>query len=147
MKRKIYSSSTKQTPHLLLLHAEASLEHASLDNAFFHMNFQSRLRFPFPSHTPSWFIGHMARSLRDLPALLEDIDLVIEARDSRLPLTSINTAFDTALEQSWGPKSLTDGGGYKGKGKGREKVVVYTKRDLAEEKYEEVSGATRVVWG
>ena len=80
----------------------------------------------------------MAKSLRELPALLEDIDLVIEARDARLPLTSINGAFDSALEQSWGPKGLRDGL-YHGKGKEKEKLVIYTKRDLAEAKYEEVS--------
>lgn len=97
------------------------------------MVFIPRATFTFPARTPSWFIGHMAKSLRDLPSLLEDIDLVIEARDARLPLTSNNGAFDAALEQSWGHKGLS------GKGKGKEKLVVYTKRDLAEEKYEEVS--------
>ena len=102
------------------------------------MTFCPRPTFSFPTRTPSWFIGHMARSLRDLPALLDDIDLVIEARDARLPLTSINPAFDDALEQSWGPRGL-ESGKYFGKGKGREKVVVYTKRDLAEARYEEVS--------
>lgn len=79
----------------------------------------------------------MVKSLRRLPALLEDIDLVIEARDARLPLTSINTVFDKMLESAWGWA-----GTGKGKGKdlgGREKIVVYTKRDLAEERYEEVS--------
>ncbi|KAK4686204.1 hypothetical protein P7C73_g3922, partial [Tremellales sp. Uapishka_1] len=91
------------------------------------MAFQPRLIFPFPTRTPSWFAGHMARSLRELPTLLEDIDLVIEARDARLPLTSINSAFDDVLS-----KVRMDR-----KGKGREKLVVYTKRDLAEGKYEE----------
>jgi len=100
------------------------------------MTFLPRTHFPFPTRTPSWYLGHMARSLRDLPTLLTDIDLVIESRDARLPLTSINTAFNSALEQSWGPR-MRDGR-YTGKGKGREKVVVYTKRDLAEKKYEEV---------
>ncbi|WWD22457.1 hypothetical protein CI109_106948 [Kwoniella shandongensis] len=84
-----------------------------------------RPTFPYPLRTPSWFAGHMSRSLRELPSLLEDIDLVIEARDARLPLTSINTAFDALLSKS------------RGKGKERERVVVYTKRDLAEKRYEE----------
>jgi hypothetical protein len=103
----------------------------------------------------------MARTLRDLPKQLQDIDLVIEARDARLPLTSVNGAFDTVLERAWGRSATAgmigveeylmsrDGGGAGSsswgggwvdrKGKGREKVVVYTKRDLAERKYEEVS--------
>ncbi|WWC99308.1 hypothetical protein V866_006209 [Kwoniella sp. B9012] len=82
--------------------------------------------FPYPARIPSWFAGHMSRSLRELPTLLENIDLVIEARDSRLPLTSINSTFDQMLSRA-----------KKGKGKEKEKLVVYTKRDLAERRYEE----------
>ncbi|EIW68017.1 hypothetical protein TREMEDRAFT_15554, partial [Tremella mesenterica DSM 1558] len=86
--------------------------------------------FLFPTRTPSWFLGHMVRSLRALPALLEDIDLVIEARDARLALTSINPTFDNILAKAWGSR--------KGKERAdeREKVVVYTKRDLAEGRFE-----------
>lgn len=72
----------------------------------------------------------MARSLNQLPTLLKDIDLVIEARDARLPLTSVNAAFDDVLRQSWG---------LDGRPSGRGKLVVYTKRDLAEARYEQVS--------
>ncbi|OCF36188.1 mitochondrial GTPase 1 [Kwoniella heveanensis CBS 569] len=97
------------------------------------MAFIPRATFPYPLKTPSWFAGHMSRSLRELPTLLEDIDLVIEARDSRLPLTSINATFDDMLNRVKSRK----GGGSKGKGKEREKLVVYTKRDLAEMRYEE----------
>lgn len=79
----------------------------------------------------------MSRSLTKLPTVLKDIDLVIEARDSRLPLTSINPAFEQVLEESWGRMDLGGPSGWKGKGK--EKVVVYTKRDQAEERFEEVS--------
>lgn len=93
-----------------------------------------RLLFPFPTRTTSWFAGHMARSLRELPALLDEVDLVLEARDSRLPLTSVNPAFDAVLERAWGHS----GSGPDRKGKGKEKIVVYTKRDLAEERYEAV---------
>lgn len=77
----------------------------------------------------------MARSLQQLPALLDEVDLVLEARDARLPLTSTNPAFDALLERVWGH----DGTGMHRKGKGKEKIVVYTKRDLAEERYEAVS--------
>lgn len=92
--------------------------------------------------------------------LLPEVDLVIEARDARLPLTSINGAFDDLLATAWGPiwngpdggmvggmGSLDGASGSQGpgtgmvdrKGKMREKVIAYTKRDLAETKYEEVS--------
>lgn len=101
----------------------------------------------------------MAKSLRQMGDLLQDIDLVIEARDARLPLTSINRAFDDLLGTTWGPtwrnSSLdingdgtaqsTEGGVVPeiGKvdsmGKMREKIVVYLKKDLAEEKYEKAS--------
>jgi ribosome biogenesis GTPase A len=97
------------------------------------MSFSPRLRFPFPGRTPSWFAGHMARSLNQLPTLLKDIDLVIEARDARLPLTSVNAAFDDVLKQSWGLDGRASGANQRGK------VVVYTKRDLAESRYEQVS--------
>lgn len=99
--------------------------------------------FPLPSRIPSWFAGHMASSLRKLPAILQDIDLVIEVRDARLPLTSVNPAFEQALSRAWGYQTASAGLDRKGKGRdlgvGKEKVVVYTKRDLAEKRYEEVS--------
>jgi hypothetical protein len=78
----------------------------------------------------------MSKSLTKLPTVLKDIDLVIEARDARLPLTSINPAFEEVLEESWGRMGMAGPSGWKGKGK--EKVVVYTKRDQAEEVFEEV---------
>lgn len=97
------------------------------------MTFVPRTTFAYASHASSWFAGHMSRSLTRLPEVLKDIDLVIEARDARLPLTSINPAFDEVLEQAWG--------NFNGdrKGKGKEKLVVYMKRDLAETRFEEVS--------
>lgn len=123
------------------------------------MSFIPRATFQYPLLTPSWFAGHMAKSLREMGTLLQDIDLVIEARDARLPLTSINRAFDAVLEKSWGRRMDLDalGGdgesstsasgrrgsgpnmGYNVGGKGKERLVVYTKKDLAEERYEKVS--------
>ncbi|WWC66650.1 uncharacterized protein I206_100554 [Kwoniella pini CBS 10737] len=88
--------------------------------------------FPYPAKIPSWFAGHMSRSLRELPTLLENIDLVIEARDSRLPLTSINSNFDKLLLS----KKSNSNNNKKLKGKEREKLIVYTKRDLGEKIYE-----------
>lgn len=94
------------------------------------MPFLPRASFPFSPNTPSWFAGHMARSLRELPPLLENINLVIEARDARLPLTSINPIFDGVLRR-WKARAKVEGE--------RERIVVYTKRDLAEARFEEVS--------
>jgi hypothetical protein len=99
--------------------------------------------FPLPSRIPSWFAGHMASSLRTLPSILQNIDLVVEVRDARLPLTSVNPAFEQALGRAWGYQSISAGWDRKGKGRElgvgtKEKVVVYTKRDLAERRYEEV---------
>ena len=117
--------------------------------------FTPRTAFAYPTRISSWYAGHMAKSLRVTATLLKDIDLVIEARDARLPLTSINGAFDGLIGSSWGAK-WSDAGALSGagvgpdanvgskfaymseKGKLRERVVVYTKRDLAEEKYERV---------
>ena len=43
---------------------------------------------------PSWFPGHMNQFKRQLPALLKQTDVVLELRDARLPLTSINRTFE-----------------------------------------------------
>ena len=45
----------------------------------------------------SWYPGHMTQFTRMLPALLRRTDVVLELRDSRLPLTSINPNFEGAL--------------------------------------------------
>lgn len=160
--------------------------------------------FPLPSRAPTWYIGHMAKSMREFPALLRDIDIVIEARDARVPLSGVNGGLEGVVRRSWGLPGTGFGFGYerrspsvrgvlqgegeaglsgvqhtaggegsgrevvgdrKGKGKAREtepawtleekeerlaqvqrqggrmreRVVVYTKRDLAEERFEEVS--------
>jgi mitochondrial GTPase 1 len=39
---------------------------------------------------PSWYPGHMSKFAKALPALLTKTDVVLELRDARLPLTSIN---------------------------------------------------------
>ncbi|KDN42955.1 hypothetical protein RSAG8_06481, partial [Rhizoctonia solani AG-8 WAC10335] len=69
---------------------------------------------------PSWYPGHMQRFSTRLPELLARTHIVLEARDSRLPLTSINPEFEAALER-W-RQSRSNGL--------CERIVVYTKRDL-----------------
>ena len=49
------------------------------------------LALPTP---PSWYPGHMRQFMRNLPAYLSRTDVVLELRDARLPLTSINTTFE-----------------------------------------------------
>ncbi|KAF1847441.1 mitochondrial GTPase 1 [Cucurbitaria berberidis CBS 394.84] len=76
------------------------------------MSFIPRHGFPpLPSLPRSYFLGHHKAGLQKMKSLLSSIDLVIECRDYRVPLTSRNPLFETALE-------------------GKERVVVYTKRDL-----------------
>ncbi|KAG1736080.1 P-loop containing nucleoside triphosphate hydrolase protein [Suillus paluster] len=56
---------------------------------------------PFPAlpSAPSWFPGHMNRFTKQLPALLSRTDVVLELRDSRLPLTSINNNLEGAINK------------------------------------------------
>ncbi|KAK3214111.1 hypothetical protein GRF29_28g2032815 [Pseudopithomyces chartarum] len=76
------------------------------------MAFVPRAAFPSLSHLPrSYFLGHHKSGLQKMKTLLSTIDLVIECRDYRVPLTSRNPLFEASLE-------------------GKERLVVYTKRDL-----------------
>lgn len=59
----------------------------------------------------SYFLGHHKSGLERMKTLLTSIDLVIECRDYRIPLTSRNPLFEEALA-------------------GKERVIVHTKRDL-----------------
>jgi ribosome biogenesis GTPase A len=74
--------------------------------------FIPRAIFPSQLSLPrSYFLGHHAAGLAKMKTMLTQIDLIIECRDYRVPLTSLNPLFEQALA-------------------GRERVVVYTKRDL-----------------
>ena len=53
-----------------------------------------QIPFPILPAPPSWFPGHMNQFKRRLPALLKQTDVVLELRDARLPLTSINRTFE-----------------------------------------------------
>jgi len=76
------------------------------------MSFIPRHAFPsLPSLPRSYFLGHHKSGLAKMKTLLTSIDLVLECRDYRVPLTSRNPLFESALE-------------------GTERIVVYTKRDL-----------------
>lgn len=59
----------------------------------------------------SYFLGHHRAGLSKMKNMLSSIDYVVECRDYRAPVTSINPLFEEAL------------------GKTR-RIIVYTKRDL-----------------
>ncbi|KAH7908382.1 P-loop containing nucleoside triphosphate hydrolase protein [Hygrophoropsis aurantiaca] len=59
----------------------------------------SHIPFPALPTPPSWFPGHMNRFTKQLPALLSRTDVVLELRDSRLPLTSINHNLEGAIRK------------------------------------------------
>ncbi|KAH9823642.1 Mitochondrial ribosome-associated GTPase 1 [Teratosphaeria destructans] len=74
--------------------------------------FVPRAIFPTLDSLPrSYYLGHHAAGLSKMKTMLSQIDLVIECRDYRIPLTSRNPMF----EQSLG---------------GKQRMVVYTKKDL-----------------
>lgn len=78
-------------------------------------SFVPRAVFPYLDSLPrSYFLGHHASGLSKMKAMLSSIDLVIECRDYRVPLTSRNPLFEVSLA-------------------GRERLVVYTKKDLGSE--------------
>ncbi|KAJ2671234.1 Mitochondrial GTPase 1 [Coemansia sp. RSA 1085] len=60
----------------------------------------------------SWFPGHMMAGLREMRDQMRTVDLVIETRDARIPLSSINKQFEQIV-------------------KGKHRVIVYNKADLA----------------
>ncbi|PKX97132.1 putative GTPase MTG1 [Aspergillus novofumigatus IBT 16806] len=77
--------------------------------------FIPRQAFPSYASIPrSYYLGHHRAGLKKMQNMLSSIDYVIECRDYRVPVTSINPMFEEAL------------------GKTR-RLVVYTKRDLGAE--------------
>ncbi|KAJ5851777.1 uncharacterized protein N7529_011162 [Penicillium soppii] len=74
--------------------------------------FVPRSTFPHYGAIPrSYFLGHHRAGLTKMKSMLSSIDYVVECRDYRAPVTSINPMFEEAL------------------GKMR-RLIVYTKRDL-----------------
>src|SRR5271167_1067796 len=76
-------------------------------------HFIPRSSFPLPPNNPfTWFPGHMLAGLRALSSTITDIDLIIETRDARIPLSSRNPYLEDVCAQ-------------------RRRLVLYNKRDLA----------------
>ncbi|RFU32421.1 hypothetical protein B7463_g3905, partial [Scytalidium lignicola] len=79
-------------------------------------SFIPRATFPNQLSLPrSYYLGHHASGLSKMKSMLSSIDLIIECRDYRVPLTSRNPLFEESLA-------------------GRQRLVVYTKRDLGSAK-------------
>ncbi|GAA5891727.1 hypothetical protein JCM5296_001844 [Sporobolomyces johnsonii] len=91
--------------------------------------------FVFPQLPASWYIGHMQRALREIQSMVQshELDLIIETRDARMPLSSINPAFERLLEQQAGGAF---GSAAAGIGKTK-RLIVYNKADLAQECFQE----------
>ncbi|KAI9879614.1 MAG: Mitochondrial GTPase [Pleopsidium flavum] len=82
-------------------------------------SFIPRAVFPTLDSLPrSYFLGHHRAGLTKMKAMLSSVDMVIECRDYRVPLTSQNPLFEENLA-------------------GKERLVVYTKQDLGSEGREE----------
>lgn len=78
----------------------------------------------------------MRRAMREITELVQShkLDLIIETRDARLPLTSINPAFERLLAEQAG-RSI--GGGGNGVGTTK-RLIVYNKADLAQDCFQVV---------
>jgi len=76
-------------------------------------DFSPRRSFPVPARNPfTWFPGHMLAGLRALAQTITDIDLIVETRDARIPLSSRNPYLEDVCAN-------------------KRRLVLYNKRDLA----------------
>ncbi|KAJ2004041.1 Mitochondrial GTPase 1 [Coemansia thaxteri] len=62
--------------------------------------------------TINWFPGHMAKGIKQMRDQMRAVDLIVETRDARIPLSSINMQFERIVG-------------------GKDRLVVYNKADLA----------------
>lgn len=75
--------------------------------------FKPRLEFPKYNVTKSNFLGHHRVALQRMRALSQDVDLLVEVRDARAPLSTRNGLFSRVFSQN------------------TPRVVLYSKRDLS----------------
>jgi len=75
--------------------------------------FVPRAVFPTLDSLPrSYFLGHHQAGLTKMKGILSTIDLLIECRDYRVPITSRNPLLEDSLAE-------------------KQRLIVYTKHDLA----------------
>lgn len=70
----------------------------------------------------------MSRALREMQHMIrsQELDLIVEARDARMPLTSINPVFEKMLDDYNAHARV-------------KRIVVYNKADLADSRFQEVT--------
>lgn len=105
--------------------------------------FSPRVTFTLPRTIPSWYAGHMERAMRSFPNLLakDPPPLVIEVRDARLPITSINPGFEELMKKTFendaNVKLDSNAETAEHHAWENRRLVVYTKRDLVPRRIEE----------
>ncbi|KAH9962846.1 P-loop containing nucleoside triphosphate hydrolase protein [Russula dissimulans] len=97
----------------------------------------SRFLAPLLPPPQSWYPGHMTQFSRILPSLLTRTDVVLELRDARLPLTSVNKNFEGALSRWRAERVHLSNHAAASSALARvrvcERVVVFSKSDLVSE--------------
>lgn len=81
---------------------------------------QGSMVFNFDGVRVHWFPLHMRRAMDKMSQSMKQVDVVIEVRDARIPISSQNQRFEHLLAK-------------------KERIVVYNKCDLAEEQFNKVS--------
>ncbi|KAI9294984.1 hypothetical protein K502DRAFT_324557 [Neoconidiobolus thromboides FSU 785] len=84
------------------------------------------LRYNPGTRSINWFPGHMAKGIREIETRLKQIDVILEIRDCRIPLSSINPRFEQMIKNE--RMRNRDGSN------DIQRVIVYNKRDLIEDK-------------
>ncbi|KAH9447492.1 hypothetical protein Pst134EB_021509 [Puccinia striiformis f. sp. tritici] len=94
-------------------------------------------KFRFPSILPTWHLGHMVKAIRDMKQRMKAVDVVIETRDARLPLTSINPVFEEILHSQLSNKTSTSNSTSTSTSTSEPiRLIVYNKKDLADQDLE-----------
>jgi mitochondrial GTPase 1 len=88
------------------------------------------MKVPILPAAMSWYPGHMSFFMKKLPELLNRTDIVLELRDSRLPLTSINPNFEREMI-SWKGKAMESS--ETNHSVGKQRIIVMSKYDLVPE--------------
>lgn len=70
--------------------------------------------FSFERVRINWFPSHMRRALDKMERILNRVDMIIEVRDARIPISSNNERFEQLLKK-------------------KQRIIVFNKKDLAEE--------------
>ncbi|KAF4730004.1 Mitochondrial GTPase, partial [Perkinsus olseni] len=82
--------------------SEAAAQHVKQTTVFDPFpTFEAPERFGYEADRDGhWYVGHMMRTKQALPAWANRVDVVIEIRDARVPLTSAQTELNSNLRQA-----------------------------------------------